>query len=59
MGGPLFGVNGTVILGHGSSRSDGIAGAIDTAVRCVDLDLVGGMRQELAEIYQSGALKVS
>lgn len=59
MGGPLFGVNGTVILGHGSSKSDGIAGAINTAVRCVDLDLVGGMRQELAEIYQSGALKAS
>jgi glycerol-3-phosphate acyltransferase PlsX len=58
MGGPLFGVNGTVVLGHGSSRSDGIAGAIDTAVRCVDLDLVGGMRRELAEIYRSGALKV-
>ena len=58
MGGPLFGVNGTVILGHGSSKSDGIAGAINTAVRCVDLDLVGGMRQELAQLYQSGSLKV-
>ena len=57
MGGPLFGVNGMVILGHGSSKSDGVAGAIHTAVCCVDLDLVGGMRQELAEIYQSGALK--
>ena len=58
MGGPLFGINGTVILGHGSAKSDGIAGAINTAVRCVDLDLVGGMRQELAEIYQSGTHKV-
>lgn len=59
MGGPLFGVNGTVLLGHGSSQSDGIAGAINTAVNCIELDLVGGMRQELAEIHRSGALKVS
>ena len=57
MGGPLFGVNGMVVLGHGSSRADGIAGAINTAVRCLERDLVGGMRQELAElglVAQSG-----
>ena len=50
MGGPLFGVNGTVVLGHGSSRADGVAGAINTAVRCLERDLVGGMRRELAEL---------
>ena len=50
MGGPLFGVNGAVILGHGSSRADGVAGAINTAIRYVDLGLVESMRQELAEI---------
>jgi hypothetical protein len=27
MGGPLFGVNGAVILGHGSSKAEGVAGA--------------------------------
>ncbi len=48
MGGPLLGVNGTVILGHGSSRADGIAGAIRNGVRCVSVDLVGEMRHELA-----------
>ena len=50
MGGPLFGVNGVVVLGHGSSRADGIAGAINTAIRCLDRDLVEGMRRELAEL---------
>jgi glycerol-3-phosphate acyltransferase PlsX len=47
MGGPLFGVNGAVVIGHGASRGDSVAGAIDTARRCVELDLVDGMRTEL------------
>ena len=47
MGGPLFGVNGAVVIGHGASTCDGVAGAIDTARRCVELDLVDGMRTEL------------
>jgi phosphate acyltransferase len=58
MGGPLFGVNGAVVLGHGSSRADGVAGAIDTAVRYVQLGLVDSMREELAEICRRNALKV-
>jgi glycerol-3-phosphate acyltransferase PlsX len=58
MGGPLFGVNGAVVIGHGSSRADGVAGAIDTAVRYVQLGLVDSMREELAEIYRRSALKV-
>lgn len=56
MGGPLFGVNGAVIIGHGSCRAAGIAGAIDTAVRVVGMDLVDSMREELSAISrrQSG-----
>lgn len=50
MGGPLFGVNGAVVIGHGASQGDGVAGAIDTARRCVELDLVEGMRAELAAL---------
>ncbi len=50
MGGPLFGVNGAVVIGHGASKGDGVAGAIDTARRCVELDLVEGMRAELAAL---------
>ena len=59
MGGPLFGVNGAVVLGHGSSRADGVAGAIGTAVRYLQLGLVDSMRQELAELSRSNKLKVS
>ena len=50
MGGPLFGVNGAVVVGHGSCRADGVAGAIDTARRCVELDLVESMRAELGAL---------
>ena len=50
MGGPLFGVNGAVVLGHGSCRADGVAGAINTATRCVSLDLVRSMREELSRM---------
>lgn len=50
MGGPLFGVNGVVVVGHGASSAEGVAGAIDTARRCVELDLVESMRTELAAV---------
>ena len=50
MGGPLFGVNGTVIIGHGASGPEGVAGAIDTATRCVQVGLVDNMRSELSAI---------
>ncbi len=54
-GGPLFGVNGLVVVGHGSSKAAGVAGAIGTAVKCVQIGLVEGMRQELAALSQSAA----
>lgn len=53
MGGPLFGVNGLVMVAHGSSAAEGIAGAIDTGLRAHHIDLVGGFRQELAELRDS------
>lgn len=52
MGGPLFGVNGPVVLGHGSSMADGVAGAINTAVRYVQLGLLDSMREELSRVQQ-------
>ena len=57
MGGPLFGVNGMVILGHGSCRASGIAGAIDTGVRCAQIGMVESMRQELAQLSGTEVLK--
>ena len=58
MGGPLFGVNGAVVLGHGSSKADGIAGAIGTAQQLVGLGMVESMREELSGIHHSGKLTV-
>ena len=57
MGGPLFGVNGMVILGHGSCRASGIAGAINTGVRCAQIGMVDSMRQELAQLSSTKVLK--
>ena len=54
MGGPLFGVNGAVIIGHGASKAEGVAGAIDTARRIVEIDLAEGMRAELALLRNGG-----
>lgn len=54
-GGPLFGVNAPVILGHGSCRANGIEGAVRTAVRYVNVGLLDIMRQELAIINNSDA----
>jgi len=54
MGGPLFGVNGVVMLGHGSCKADGVAGAINTGVRCLRLGLVDSMRDELSRLHHQG-----
>ena len=50
MGGPLFGVNGTIVVGHGASEAEGVAGAIDTARRCVEMKLVESFREELSAL---------
>lgn len=50
-GAPLFGVPGTVIVGHGSSKADQVAEAIKTASSCVQLGLHENMRDELAKIH--------
>ena len=57
MGGPLFGVDGLVMVGHGSSSADGIAGAINTGLLCHDIDLVGGFAEELSELRRTGVLE--
>jgi len=50
MGGPLFGVNGAVVLGHGSCKADEVAGAINTSCRYVRLGMVESMREELSRM---------
>ena len=54
-GGPLFGVNAPVILGHGSCRANAVEGAVRTAVRYVDVGLLDIMRRELAIMNSSSA----
>ena len=58
-GGPLFGVNGPVILGHGSCRADGVAGAVSTAVRYVQVGLLDIMRNELAALNADQSAKAA
>ena len=53
MGGPLFGVDGLVMIGHGSSTADGVAGAINTGLLCHRLELVEGFRQELVGLHRA------
>ena len=57
-GGPLFGVNAPVILGHGSCRANAVAGAVRTAVRYVNVGLLDIMRQELAIMNSSSTEEV-
>lgn len=47
-GGPLFGVNGVVIAGHGRSGAASIAASIALARLALDRSLVGTMRDDLA-----------
>ena len=47
-GGPLFGVNGVVIAGHGRSGAASIAASIALARLALDRDLAGTMRDDLA-----------
>ena len=58
-GGPLFGVNGPVIVGHGSSRADEILAAISTAVRYVDLGMVDIMREDLVSMNKQAEAKAT
>ena len=46
-GGPLFGVDGAVVVGHGASRGPQVAGAIGLARRMVELGVVAAMKEEL------------
>ena len=55
-GGPLFGVNGVAVVGHGRTQAEGIAASIKLAAHCVDVDLVTHLREDLASaLHQAGA----
>ena len=50
-GGPLLGVNGIAVVGHGAAGSKGIATAIKTAKHVFDNDFVAAQQKELAEFH--------
>ena len=51
-GGPLFGVKGVTVVGHGRARAPAVANAIGTARHAVEIDLVGKFEAELARLRQ-------
>ena len=50
-GGPILGVNGIVIVGHGRARAPMVHGAIRTAQLMKDHDVVAAIKAELAAIH--------
>ncbi len=52
-GGPLFGVNGVVLIGHGRSGVEAFAKSIGRAKQVLDLEMVEAMRQDLAAVMQT------
>ena len=53
-GGPLFGVNGVSIVGHGRSKADAIARAIGTARLAVEIGFISKVNEELSKIGSGG-----
>ena len=53
MSGPLFGVKGNVIVGHGSSKYQEVVGAIATAKFCIESNLANNIEAELAVFNQN------
>ena len=51
-GGPLFGVKGVSIVGHGRSKAGAVARAIDTAKRVVELRFIDKLNEELSQMRE-------
>jgi glycerol-3-phosphate acyltransferase PlsX len=51
-GGPLLGVNGVSVVGHGRAKADAVSRAIGTAVRVVKIDLTSKVGEQLASLQQ-------
>jgi len=48
-GGPLLGVNGITIIGHGRSKAPAIASAIKLAKHACDQDFLENMQREIQQ----------
>ena len=51
--GPLFGVKGLVLVGHGRSKAAAVTRAIQTACHAVEVGLVQSMEEELAQVGEA------
>ena len=49
-GGPLFGVNGVCVVGHGGGKAESVRRAINTAKRAVDISFIDKLNQELTRV---------
>ena len=54
-GGPLLGVNGIAVVGHGAAEASGVATAIKTAKHVFDNDFVAAQQSELAAFLAEAA----
>jgi glycerol-3-phosphate acyltransferase PlsX len=54
-GAPLLGVNGVVVVGHGSSQAKAIKNAVRVAGEAVRSNLVGAIADGIAEMLAKGA----
>ena len=52
-GGPLFGVNGVSVVGHGRGKAESVRRAIETARRTVEVGFVEKLNEELARVKQA------
>jgi glycerol-3-phosphate acyltransferase PlsX len=52
IGGPLFGVDGVVVVGHGRSRARSVVGAIDLACLMLEVGMIPSMKEELSRVQQ-------
>ena len=50
--GPIFGINGVIIVGHGSSKAASVSSAIALAKRAVQVDLLTKLKTDIAEVMQ-------
>ena len=49
-GGPMFGVNGVSVVGHGRTRAEGVRRAIGTAKLAVESGFITRLNEELAQV---------
>lgn len=49
-GGPLFGVNGVSVVGHGSAKAEAVTRAIGTAKFAVQADFISNVNEQLSKI---------